>query len=427
MLWIMIALFFFLIFLNIPIAFCMVLTSLFGIIAFDIPVMMFVQQMQSGIDKFPFLAIPFFILAGTLMEIGGISLRLVNVARAMVGHVKGGLGMVVVVAEILFSGISGSSVADASAIGSIMIPPLKRSGYSEQHSVAIITSAAGAGMLIPPCLVMIVMATLSNLSVAALFFGGFLPGTLMCLSICIVICYQARKGVLPGAEEKFSWSFMTKAAVRAILPMIMPIIIFGGILGGVATATEAAVLAVLYAVIVSIFVYKKIKFSDLPKIFNETVLVTGSVMLMVGACIFLSWILATQQVPEMVGELIASFSKNPYVFLLITMLVFIVTTALLDGLPALLIFFPIFYPIALQLDIHPLQYTLLAVAAEGIGLILPPIGMLLIVTCGIAGANLGSMFRPMIPYIGILMITFMLIMFVPWSILVIPRMIWSGI
>lgn len=427
MLWLMIAFFFFLIFMNVPIAFCMALTSLFGIIVFDIPIMMLVQQMQSGIDKFPFLAIPFFILAGTIMETGGISLRLVNLARAMVGHVRGGLGMVVVVAEILFSGISGSSVADASAIGSIMIPPLKRAGYSEQHSVSIITAASGAGMLIPPCLVMIVMAMLSDLSVAALFFGGFLPGTLMCLSLCIVIYYQASKGILPGGKDKFSWSTMAKAAMYAIIPMMMPVIIFGGILGGVATATEVAVLAVLYAVIVSIFLYKEIKISDLPRIFNETVLITGSVMLMTGASVFLSWILATQNVPQMVGELITSYTNSPYVFLLITMLVFLVTTALLDGLPALLIFFPIFYPVALELGIHPLQYTLLAVAANGIGLILPPIGVLLIVTCGIARANLGSMFRPMIPYIGILIISFLFIMFVPWVILVIPRMIWPGI
>lgn len=150
-------------------------------------------------------------------------------------------------------------------------------------------------------------------------------------------------------------------------------------------------------------------------------------MLMTGASVFLSWILATQHVPEMVGALITSFTNSPYVFLLITMLVFLVTTALLDGLPALLIFFPIFYPVSLELGIHPLQYTLLAVAANGIGLILPPIGVLLIVTCGIARANLGSMFLPMMPYIGILIISFLLIMFVPWIILVIPRMIWPGI
>jgi C4-dicarboxylate transporter DctM subunit len=427
MLWLMIGLFFSLLSLGVPIAFSMILTSLFGIVAFDIPITMLVQQMQSGIDKFPFLAIPFFILAGTIMETGGISLRLVNLAKAMVGHVRGGLGMVVVVAEILFSGISGSSIADASAIGSVMIPTLKKAGYPEQHSVSIVTAASGAGMLIPPCLVMIVLAMLSNLSVAALFFGGFVPGIFMCLSICVVIYYQARKGILPGGEERFSWRKIVTTSLHAIIPMMMPFIIFGGILGGVATATEVAVLGVLYALIVSVFFYKEIRFSGLPKILNDTVLITGSVMLMTGASVFLSWILATQHVPEMVGDLITSFTSNPYIFLLITMFVFILTTALLDGLPALLIFFPIFFPVAKKLGIHPLQYTLLAVAANGIGLILPPIGVLLIVSCGIARTSLSSTFRTMIPYIGILIISFLVILFIPWFIMVIPRMIWPGI
>lgn len=427
MLWVMIGLFFILLFLGVPIAFSMTLTSLFGIIVFDIPIMMLVQQLQSGIDKFPFLAIPFFILAGAIMETGGISIRLVNLAKAMVGHIRGGLGMVVVVAEILFSGISGSSIADASAIGSIMIPSLKQAGYPVQQTVSIITAASGAGILIPPCLVMIVLATISNLSVAALFFGGFLPGVLMCLSICVVIYFQARKGILPGRMGNFSLKGMLKTSVDAIIPMMMPVIIFGGILGGVATATEVAVLGVIYALIVSIFHYKEIKLSHLPRILNDTVLITGSVMLMTGASVFLSWILATQHVPEMVGDFIMSFTSDRYVFLLITMFVLVITTALLDGLPALLIFFPIFYPVATRLGIHPLQFTLLAVAANGIGLILPPIGVLLIVTCGIARASLSSMFRPMVPYIGILIISFLVIMFIPWIILVIPRMIWPTI
>jgi C4-dicarboxylate transporter DctM subunit len=427
MLWVMIGLFFTFLFLGVPIAFSMALTSLFGIIVFDIPIMMLVQQLQSGIDKFPFLAIPFFILAGTIMETGGISIRLVNLAKAMVGHIRGGLGMVVVVAEILFSGISGSSIADASAIGSIMIPSLKQAGYPEQQTVSIITAASGAGILIPPCLVMIVLATISNVSVAALFFGGFLPGILMCFSICIVIYFQARKGILPGRMGRFSLKGVLKTSVGAIVPMMMPVIIFGGILGGVATATEVAVLGVIYALIVSVFFYKEIKLSNLPKMLNDTVLITGSVMLMTGASVFLSWILATQHVPEMVGDFIMSFTSDRYVFLLITMFVFLITTALLDGLPALLIFFPIFYPIATKLGIHPLQFTLLAVAANGIGLILPPIGVLLIVTCGIARTSLSSMFRPMVPYIGILIISFLVIMFIPWIILVIPRMIWPTI
>ncbi len=302
MVWLMIALFFTLIFLGVPIIFSMVISTLFGMLVFDIPLMMIIQKMHSGIDAFPYLAIPFFVLAGALMETGGISLRLVNLSKAMVGHIRGGLGMVVVVSEMLFSGISGSSVADASALGSVMIPAMKRSGYSNEHSVSIITAASGAGMLIPPCLVMIVMASISDQSVAALFFGGFLPGAFMCFSLMGLIYWQARRGLLPGGETNFQMSIVIKTFWFSIIPLIMPVIIFGGILGGVATATEVAVLGVLYAIIVSIFIYKEIKVVDLPKIFVETVLVTGSVMVLLGASAGFTYILATQQIPQMIEK-----------------------------------------------------------------------------------------------------------------------------
>lgn len=423
MIWIMIAIFFGLIFLGVPIAYSMAIASLFGILVFDIPVMMLIQKLHSGIDLFPYLAIPFFILAGSLMETGGISFRLVNLAKAMVGHVRGGLGMVVVVSEILFSGISGSSIADASAIGSVMLPAMKRSGYSPEHSVSIITAASGMGILIPPCLVMIVLASIADQSVVALFFAGFLPGFLMGLALMGLIYYQARQGVLPGGEEAFNLKRLTATSSQAIIPMIMPVIIFGGILGGVATATEVAVLAVLYAIIIALLIYKEIKLSDLPKLFTNMLLITGSVMFLLGVSASFTYILATQQVPKMVSQLILSFTQNPYVFLVITNLLFIITAALLDGLPALLIFFPIFYPIAKQLGIHPLQFSLLAVASNGIGLILPPVGLLLIVVCGIAKTSLSAVFRTMLPYIAILILSLLVIMFVPWIILVIPKLL----
>jgi C4-dicarboxylate transporter DctM subunit len=423
MIWIMIAIFFGLIFLGVPIAYSMAIASLFGILVFDIPVMMLIQKLHSGVDLFPYLAIPFFILAGSLMETGGISFRLVNLAKAMVGHVRGGLGMVVVVSEILFSGISGSSIADASAIGSVMLPAMKRSGYSPEHSVSIITAASGMGILIPPCLVMIVLASIADQSVVALFFAGFLPGFLMGLALMGLIYYQARQGVLPGGEEAFNLKRLTATSSQAIIPMIMPVIIFGGILGGVATATEVAVLAVLYAIIIALLIYKEIKLSDLPKLFTNMLLITGSVMFLLGVSASFTYILATQQVPQMVSHLILSFTQNPYVFLVITNLIFIITAALLDGLPALLIFFPIFYPIAKQLGIHPLQFSLLAVASNGIGLILPPVGLLLIVVCGIAKTSLSAVFRTMLPYIAILILSLLVIMFVPWIILVIPKLL----
>jgi len=427
MIWIMLMLFFALIFLGVPVAFSMAVASIFGLLVFDVPLMMMIQKLHSGIDSFPYLAIPFFVLAGYLMETGGISQRMVDLAKALIGHVKGGLGMAVVVAEIFFSGISGSSVADASALSSVLVPAMKRSGYSEQHSVSIITAASGAGMLIPPCLVMIVLATMCDESVAALFFGGFLPGTFMCFCLMGLIYYQARRGFLPGGETRFQLSMLGKTFLHSLIPLMMPIIIFGGILGGIATATEVAVLGVFYALVVSVLVYRDIEPGRLPQIIIDTALLTGSVMILLAVSAVFTYILAIQQVPTMVKTLLLSISTNPYVFLLVSNLTFILTAALLDGLPALLIFFPILFPVAKELGIHPLHFTLLAVASNGIGLILPPVGLLLIVVCGIAKTSLSSVFRTMIPYVGILILSLLVIMFIPWIILVVPRMIWPDI
>jgi C4-dicarboxylate transporter DctM subunit len=404
----------------------MAIISILGLWVFNYPLMMVMQKMYSGNDQFPFLAVPLFVLAGALMDTGGISLRLVNVARGMVGHLRGGLGMVAVVSEVLFSGISGSSIADASAMGSVMLPALGRAGYSKEHSVCIINAATGMGMLIPPCLNMVILAAIANLSVAALFFAGFLPGFFMAITLMGLIYYQARKGILPGGEEAFNLRRLGKAAVRSIIPMMMPVIIFGGILGGVATATEAAVLVVVFGLVVGIILYREIKVSDLPKMFLEVVMLTGSVGLLVGSTTIFSWILATQQVPEMLGKLILSFSRNPFVFLVIVNLFFIVATGLMDGLPALLIFYPILYPIAKQLAIHPIHFTLCAVAASGIGLILPPIGLAFVVLCSISNTSPSSLYKPIIPYILILVATFMVILLIPWLVLILPRLVVPG-
>lgn len=426
MIWIMIALFFILVVTGIPIGFCLAIASIFGLWAFDIPLMMLIQKFHSGINSFPFLAIPFFILAGSLMETGGISLRLVNLAKAMVGHIRGGLGMVVVVAEILFSGISGSSVADASAIGSIMFPALMRAKYSAEYSVSIITAASGMGILIPPCINMIILASIADLSVAALFFAGFLPGLFMGITLMGLIYYQARKGILPGGEKAFNIRDLATSSLHAIIPMTMPIIIFGGILCGVATATEVAVLAVFYALIVGLIIYREIKLSDLPKILTDTLMITGSVMWLTGGSMLFAWILASQNVPQMVGQLLLSITHNPYVFLVIANLVFIIAGGIIDGLPASLIFFPILYPSAKEFGIHPIHFSLLAVASSGIGLILPPIGLLLIVVCSVAKTSLSLVFRPMIPYVLILFMGLLVILLNPWFVLLLPKLVLPG-
>lgn len=410
--------------MNVPVAFSMTLACILALFwQGAIPVSTVTLKLYSGIDTFPFLAIPLFILAGGFMEQGGISQRLVQFAKNLVGHIKGGLGFVAVVAEIFFSGISGSSIADASAIGSLLLPSMVKAGYAPSRAAAIVAAATGMGMLIPPCLNMVVLGAMANISIAGLFMGGFLPGFLMAATLMAIIYIQSSRGTLPGAEG-------TRASFRAILvsfrdsaiPLMMPVIIFGGIFSGIFTATEAASVATVYAFAVSVFVYKEIKWRDMGRILTDTAVLTGTVCLLVGAATGFSWILATHQVPQALGNFIGSVSEGWVIFLLLTIAVFFFFGMILDGLPAILIFFPILYPIAQSLGLHPLHFGVLVIAVVGISIVAPPIGLCLVIICSLAKIKLTDTIRPLIPYTLILVGDLVVIAFWPWLILFLPAL-----
>ena len=410
--------------ISVPVAFSMTLACILALFwQGTIPISTVSLKLYSGIDTFPFLAIPLFILAGGLMEQGGISQRLVRFAKGLVGHIKGGLGFVVVVSEIFFSGISGSSIADASAIGSLLLPAMKRAGYEAPKAAAIVAAATGMGMLIPPCLNMVVLGAMANISIAGLFMGGFLPGFLMAVTLMVIIYVQSSRGTLPGAEgTRASLKEIIRAFNDSMIPLMMPVIIFGGIFSGIFTATEAASVATIYAFMVSFFIYKEIKLKDLQKILVDTAALTGVVCLLVGAATGFSWILATHQVPKMIGDFIGSMAGGYTVFLLMSVGVFFFFGMILDGLPAILIFFPILYPIALSLGIHPLHYGVLIIAAVGISIVAPPIGLCLVIICSLARIKLTDTIRPLIPYTLILVGDLILIAFWPWLILFLPTL-----
>ncbi len=409
--------------INVPVAFSMALACIMTLFyQGTIPVSTVTLKLYSGIDTFPFLAIPLFILAGGLMEQGGISQRLVQFAKNLVGHIKGGLGFVVVVAEIFFSGISGSSIADASAIGSLLLPSMIQAGYAPPRASAIVAAATGMGMMIPPCLNMVILGAISNISIAGLFMGGFLPGFLMALTLMVIIYYQSAKGVLPEAEgQRATFREMLVSFKESVIPLMMPVIIFGGIFSGVFTATEAASVATVYAFIVSVFVYREIKGKDIVRILIDTALMTGVVCLLVGAATSFSWILATYQVPQMLGQFIGSVSEGKVIFLLLTIAVFFVFGMILDGLPAILIFFPILFPIAQSLGLHPLHFGVLVIAIVGISIVAPPIGLCLVIICSLAKIKLTDTIKPLIPYTLILIIDLIVIAFWPWLVLILPR------
>jgi len=411
--------------MNVPIAFSMGLASILGLLLKgSIPLVIVPQKIFTGSDSFPLLAVPFFILAGGLMDTGGISLRLVNLAHALVGHFRNGLGMVSIVSEIFFSGISGSTAADTAAIGSILIPAMNQAGYSPARATAIVCAACGMGILVPPCIAMVVYGGVANTSVGALFAGGFLPAFLMASALMIQLNIQARRaGVVPGRWAGIKP--LAKAFKDSLLALFMPLIIFGGILGGICTPTEAAVLAVAYGIVISMFVYREINLSKLGEILLETGIVTGKVMIMVGMASVFAWILTREQVPQALAGLIHSLGGGKILFLFIINVAFLFLGAVLEGVPALIMTVPILLPIASQFGIDPVHFGVILIANMGIGLFLPPVGLGVFIGCSIGKVTIAEVAKPLLPYLGVNFATVLLITYWPWLTMAIPKLLFK--
>jgi len=409
--------------LAVPVAFTVGMAAFLGLWwSGAYPLTIIVQQAFLSVDSFVLLAIPLFILAGALMETGGIAVRLVRFAQALVGWIRGGLAMAVVVAEYIFSGISGSTIADVSAIGATMIPPMTRAGYRPEEAVSVVAAASAMGILVPPCILMIVIGSIANVSVAALFVGGFIPAIVLAIAIMVYIYVQARRGGTAPAP----WAGLRglgRSFVGALIPLGLPAIIFGGILGGVFTPTEAAAVAVFYAAIVGLFVYREIRWSQLPEILIQSAVVTAAVCFLLGTAAVVAWILAVQQVPAALLRTMTALSAGPTAFLIFTALLFIVLGAVLEGLPAVVILLPTFLPVVKQFNIDLVHYAIVVVAATGIGLFLPPIGVGLFIACGIANISVDRAVRPMIPYVLFLCVGLLFVILFPWLTLVLPRLL----
>ncbi len=409
-------------FLNVPIVFCMgisaVVATFFGS---PLSITVVPQRVITGIDSFILLAIPLFILAGSLMDQGGITRRLVELAKSMVGAVRGSLGMVVVVSEMFFSGISGSTIADASAMSSMLIPGMRDAGYKKAYSASIIAAASAMGILIPPCNLMVVLGDIAAVSVAALFLAGFIPAFVLALSLMGILYFQARRFNLP-AGEPFAIRKAARALLNALVPLGMPVIIFGGILGGICTPTEAASLAVIYALIVGMFVYKEIKLAHLWKVAVDTGVMTGMVMLLVGMASVFSFQMAVANVPDTVANFILSITKSPFLFLLLSNVIFIFFGAILEGIPAALILVPIFTPLVQNLGIDMLHFCILVVACIGIGVFLPPIGVGLITVCGVGEVTMRETISYILPFLAMLFLGVVVLTLFPWLTLVLPQL-----
>jgi len=353
------------------------------------------------------------------MDTGGISLRLVRLAHALVGHFRNGLGMVSIVSEIFFSGISGSTAADTAAIGSIMIPAMNQAGYPPARSTAIVCAACGMGILVPPCIAMVVYGGVANVSIGALFAGGFLPALLMASALMIQLNIQARHaGIAPNKWQGVKP--LAKAFKDSLFALMMPIIIFGGILGGICTPTEAAVLAVAYGLVISIFIYHEIDFKKLLGILLETGVITGKVMIMVGMASVFAWILTREQVPQALASFIHSLGGGKILFLFIINIAFLFLGAVLEGVPALIMTVPILLPIATQFGVDPVHFGIVLIANMGIGLFLPPVGLGVFIGCSIGKITVSQVAKPLLPYLAVNFFTVLLITYWPGLTMLIP-------
>jgi C4-dicarboxylate transporter DctM subunit len=356
------------------------------------------------------------------METGGISQRIVDFAKAMVGHLRGGLPMGTIVAEMLFSGISGSTTADVSAMSSLMVPSMKRAGYPGEDAVSIVSAASALGMLVPPCLTMVVLGSLANLSIVTLFIAGFIPAFVLAIWVALVVYIRARRFGWP-LERRATFREFLHVTRAATVPMGMPIIIFGGIFTGWVTVTEAALIAVIYALIVGVLMYQEISWAQLPEMFVSSGVVTAMTLWVLGAASVFAWILAREQVPQHVASWFTSGGRGWVFFMAMTLAIFVVIGALLEGLPVLLIFGPIFIPIAISLKIDPIHYGTVIVACMGIAFFLPPVGVGLYIACGIGKVDLNATIPVYMPYLAALLIGLIFVAYVPEFSLILPKLI----
>jgi C4-dicarboxylate transporter, DctM subunit len=400
--------------INVPIGFGLSIATIVLLLCKGTaPLSVVPLNLFAGASSFPLLAIPLFILGGGLMETSGISLRLVNLANSVVGFVRGGLAMVTVVATMIQSEISGSSVADAAAIGKVMIPAMEKRGYPKALSAAIVSNAASAAILIPPSIPMIVYAWMAEASVAKLFFAGFLPGLVAAAAMMGLCYYYARRFNLP-VEQGFSLRRVGTSSVEAFWALTIPLVIWGGILLGIATATEVAALAVLAALGIGAWIYKELSSRDVLRILKESAGQTASVMLIVASSAVLGWYLTSEQLPQKFATAILGATTNKYLILLFLNLFFLIAGMFLHSTAAITLIVPIVMPLVRQLGIDPIHFGVIVTINLGVGQQTPPVATVLFTTSTIARISFWEVFKTGWPFTLVLALVTLLVTYLPW-------------
>lgn len=418
--------FFILVFIGVPISFSIGIATIASMLLMfppDVAIITVAQRLANGLDNFALLAIPFFIFSGTLMNRGGIAIRLINLAQVLVGRVPGSLGHVNVLSNMMFGSISGSAVASAAAVGGTLNPIQVKQGYPPTFSTAINISSCITGLLIPPSNVLIVFSlTAGGVSVASLFMAGYLPGILMGLSVMLVCAFIAKHRNYP-ISERTTCNQIIHALFAALPSLLLIVIVIGGILGGIFTATEASAVAVVYTFILSVLIYRQIKWHELPGLILESVVTTAIVLLLIGFSVGMSWAMTSADIPYMISDLLMGISENPLIILLLINIVLLIVGIFMDMTPAVLIFTPIFLPVAQDLGMNPVHFGIMMVANLCIGLLTPPVGSALFVGCSVSGVKIQQLIKPLLPFYLALLVALMMITYIPWISLFIPRLL----
>ncbi len=407
--------------INVPIAFSIGLASLLALLyAGNIPLALLAQRMFVVCDSFPLMALPFFMLAGLIMERGGISEQLIKFADNVVGHIRGGIGMVSILAAMLFASMSRAAAAATAAIGVILIPAMIKDSYDRPVATSVQAATGSIGVIIPPSIPMIIFGVVGSVSIGDLFLGGVIPGIVVGFSLIAVMYVISKKNDYP-IRQKSSLKTIVLPFRDSILAFMMPVIILGGIFGGIVTPTEAAILGVMYGSVLGFFVYRKLKLKDLPAIFLDTAVKTSLSMFLIATSLSFAWIIASEQIPQKVVELLLVVSQDPSIVLLLMCFFLLAIGTFLDPTPALIILVPILLPAVVQVGVNPVHFGVLMVFVLAIGLATPPVGVTLFIACSISGETIHNVSKTVLPFVGIMFVIALLIALFPDIVLFLPE------
>ena len=381
------------------------------------------RNVYNGMDSTPLMAIPFFMLAGEMMNRGGITLRLVEFAQALMGHFRGGLAHVNVFSSMLFAGMSGSAVADTSALGSMLIPAMEKQGYPRRFAAAITAASSVIGPIIPPSGIMIIYAYVMEVSVKDLFAAGLIPGIMVGIGLMVITKVMADRYDFPVASERASWTDRGQASLKAFFPLLTPVIILGCILWGITTPTEASALAAAYALFISLFVLRTMTWRDVPEVLKRAALASAVVLLLVGAAMAFKTVVSLSRAPESMADFVLSLSSNPLMLLFLINLLLFVVGMFLDAGPAIIILGPILGPIFVNMGIDPVHFAMIMGVNLTVGLATPPMGLVLFVASSVSGERVETISKAILPFLAVEIVVIFLITYVPALSLTVPRLL----